>query len=622
MPLPTAESVGAAQKQADSLINDWLAAQSVPEIRWVHKTKGRAGEGDIVRLRAQIGAVIVAALGIVALVGVLLVTTNEDVRSVVFAPTATYSPTPTATFTPTPGLTPTPSPAPRNPPTETPVPPFFMQGADLYNLPLATPIYPNVLSKPLEEAIAALDRGDGAVALPTLSAERRQTDNEFKVQPYYYEAMAHLAQGELADARILLDEAQDRITERSTATDRALLASAEAQLAWAEAQAALANGERSLARERLDEARDQAVAAIGPDAARALDLNVESGAPGDALLADPYLILSQVLRQERRYDEAIAILDSGLEQRRLPSNADLLVEKGRAYFDQRDYDLADAQAALALYVDPRTASAHELRIAVSLARNQPGRAVLQAQDYLYYVPGSAEAWLLLGDARRAEDNDDLALLAYSQALAGDNPLVERTTLLSRAALYEQRREWNKAREDLTDVLALRDEPTTRMRRMIAAYYSGAYGTAESDAEALDGTNAMSGAELALWTARIGLAGADGESTTPYRNALNLLTPLDDAESGLEDGQRPLLYELLARAHLGNGSPAIALDFIDRALAAGETPTRHLIRGLIFEAQDEPEAARQEYDWVLSWDAIAPVSVAEQVAERLDALNAD
>jgi tetratricopeptide (TPR) repeat protein len=620
VPLPAADSVSAAQKQADSLINAWIAAQATPDIQWVHKTKGRAGEGDIVRLRAQVGGVIVAALAVLVIVGALLVTTNEDVRSVVFAPTPTSSPTPTATFTPTPGLTPTPSQAPRRPPTETPVPPFFMQGADLYNLPAATPIYPVVLSKPLEDAVEAVNRGLIAEALPTLSAERRQTDNEFKAQPYYYEAIALIAQGELAEARALLDEAQERITERSTATERALLASAEAQWAYAEGEELLAANQRSRARASFDEARDQAVAALGPDAARALGLEPASSAPGDALLSQPYVILSRILRQNRDYDQALAVLDSGLEQRRLPSNVELLVEKGRVYFDQRDYDLADTQAALALFVDPRTAAAHTLRIGASLAQNQPGRAVLQAQDYLYYVPGSAEAWKLLGDARLAEGNGELALLAWSQALTGSDERVQREALLSRAALFEQRRQWDRVREDLTDALNLQDDDATRVRRMIAAYHAGSFGAAESDAEALAGSSALPEAELALWTARILMDGATGDSSAPFREALNQLAPLLDAESGLDEAQRPLLLELLARAHLGSGSEDTALGFIDQALAAGETPERHLIRGLIFEAQDEPEAARQEYDWVLTWDDIAPVAAAGLAAERLDALN--
>lgn len=610
VPMPPSEAVSAAQKQADSLLNAYTAAQAIPDIQWVHKTRGRAGEGDIVRLRAQVGGVI-AAIGVVLIIAaILLVTTNDSVRSVVFAPTPTSSPTPTPTFTPTPGLTPTASPTPRRAPTETPIPPFFMNGADLYNLPAATAIYPVVLDKPLEDAIAALDRGEGAEVLPTLSAERRQTSSEFKAQPYYYETVALIEQGDLTEARAVLDEAQDRITDRSTQTERALIASAEAQLAWAEGQQALADNQRSRARDFFDAAIEQASAAIG----------VDNTTPGDALLAKPYVILSQALRQNRQYDDAIEVLDSGLEQRRLPSNVDLLVEKGRVYFDQRDYDLADAQAALALYVDPRTEAAHQLRIAISLAQNQPGRAVLQAQDYLYYVPGSADAWKLLGDARHAEGNDQLAVLAYSQALAGENSTTRREALLARASLFEAHQKWDLARQDLTDALALQDDDATRARRMIAAYYAGSYGTAETDAQALDGSSAIPASELALWTARILMDGTDSDSGAPYRQALNVLAPLTGEDSGLDASQRALLFELLARAHLGTGNADTALGFIDQALAAGVTPSRHLVRGLIFEAKDDIEAARQEFDWVLTWEDIAPTAVAEKAADRLAALD--
>jgi hypothetical protein len=77
---------------------------------------------------------------------------------------------------------------------------------------------------------------------------------------------------------------------------------------------------------------------------------------------------------------------------------------------------------------------------------------------------------------------------------------------------------------------------------------------------------------------------------------------------------------MARAHLGLGDAETALGFINQALSAGETPARHLVRGLIFVALDEPEAARQEFDWVLTWSNIAPVGAAAQAAEQLDALS--
>ncbi len=604
VPMPAAEAVAAAERRAAELINDHLARDPGAAIQWTPKTRGRAGERDFTVLRLQIAAVVAAAvLGLIGL-ALVVVNTNADVRALVFAPTATFTHTPTSTPSPTPGVTPTPSPEPRVPPTETPVPPIFMTGADPYNLPQATAIYPPILDRPLEQAVVALDRGRSAAALPTLAAERRLTENEFRAQPYYYEARALIAEGELADARTLLEEAEERITGRTANTERALIESAFAQLALAEAEAAEAANQRSRMRDGLEEAAERAA----------------SASELDARLPEPYIIQSRVLRRERDFDAALEILNAGLDQRALPSNVDLLVEKGRVYLDQREYDLADAQAALALYVDPRTAAAHELRIAASMAEDRPGAAVLQIEDFLHYLPGSAQAWRLLGDARQAEGNHDLALVAYSQALAGDDREIERDVLVARAELYAARGRWDLAREDLTDALALDDDPAIRARRMIAAYQAGRYAVAADDAEALAETDALPEAELNLWTARILVDGADGDSAVPYRQALNLLAPLIGSESDLPGALRPIVNEYLARAHLGANDPDTALGFINQALQAGETPARHLVRGLIFEAQDEIEAARQEFNWVLMWNDIAPVAAAAQAAERLDALT--
>lgn len=603
VPLPGAEAVAAAERRAAELIHDHLARNEAPAVNWTPKTRGRAGERDFTVLRLQIAAVVALAVFVLIGLGLVVVNTNADVRALVFAPTATFTYTPTSTPSPTPGVTPTPSPEPRVPPTETPVPPVYMAGADLYNLPQATAIYPPILDRPLEQAVVALDRGRSAAALPTLAAERRLTQNEFRAQPYYYEARALIAEGELADARVLLEEAEERITGRTANTDRALIESGFAQLALAEAEAAEAANQRSRVRAGLEEAAERA--------ASATEL--------DARLPEPYIVQSRVLRRDRDFDAALEILNAGLDQRALPSNVDLLVEKGRVYLDQREYDLADAQAALALYIDPRTAPAHELRIAASMAENRPGAAVLQIQDYLHYLPGSAQAWRLLGDARRAEGNDDLALVAYSQALAGDDPDVERDVLVARAELYAAHGRWDLAREDLTDALALHDDPAIRARRMIAAYRAGRYAVAADDAEALAETDVLPEAELDLWTAMILVDGADGDSAAPYRQALNLLAPLTSSESDLPGALRPAVNEYLARAHLGGNDPDTALGFINQALQAGETPARHLVRGLIFEAQDEIDAARQEYGWVLTLNDIAPVAAAAKAAERLDAL---
>lgn len=602
VPLPSAEAIVRAQQDAELLLRERQSAEA-PAIHWAHKTRGRAGEGDITVLRLQIAGAAAGVLALLFVLGALLVTTNEGVRAVVFAPTPSFTPTPTRTLTPTPGQTPTPSALPRVAPSQTPIPPLSIDGANLYSLPQATPIYPAVLDKPLQDAIAALDAGHIDLALPTLSAERRLTETEFRAQPYYYEVRALLAQNALTDARALLEEATERETGRTTNTEQAMIQSGFAQLLWAEGQQAQAANQRSRARVSFEEAAERA--------ARAISL--------DARLPEPYLVLSQLHRQSREFDAALEILDRGLAGNLLPSNVDLLVEKGRVYFDRREYDLADAQAALALYVDPRTPAAYELRIAASFAQDEPGRAVLQAQDYLYYLPGSARAWLLLGDARRAEGNDDLALAAYTQALAGENPADERAALLARASLYASHRRWDPARQDLTGALQISDDPAVRAQRMISAWQAGRYDAALDDARALAGTNALPGPELNLYTARILVDGA-GSNAAAYRQALNLLAPLLDAEAGLPPRQRAIAAETLARAHLGLGDANTALGFIDQALAAGATAERHLVRGQIFAALDDIGAARQEFDWVLTWGDIAPLAAAVQAAGEIEALN--
>ncbi len=60
VPLPTAEQISDAQRQADAVVRAYMNPPVTP-IHWTHKTKGRAGERDSVVLRAQIAAVVVAS---------------------------------------------------------------------------------------------------------------------------------------------------------------------------------------------------------------------------------------------------------------------------------------------------------------------------------------------------------------------------------------------------------------------------------------------------------------------------------------------------------------------------------------------------------------------------------
>jgi Tfp pilus assembly protein PilF len=599
IPIPDADKLAEAQHQADTLAREYLAPLTYPGITWTRKEKGRVGEGDIIRLRLYIGAAIAGALLVLGIIGFVVVSTNPELRGVVFAPTSTASPTPvtpTATFTPTPGVTPTASPTPELTYTPSPtVPANIPNGASAP--PRPTDIYPPPINRALRDAVGLLDKRAYDTVIPTLQVEVTLVQSNFDAAPYYYQALALAGKGDLEEARRVLQDAQRRLTPGSNPAFVAMVNGGLAYVDLRRAQAMLARGERG-------------------DALNALLLNAEQQAQtaitADARLELPYRVLAGRFLFDRSYDRALGILDRGLATAPLASNVNLIVEKGEVYFRQEEYHRADYQAFLGLYVDPAAESAHLLSIRTALALNDPGLAVLRTQAYLFYYPGSAQGYRLLGDARAAENNDDLALNAYDQALvAGDNPDI----LVARAGLYTKRRRFDLARDDLSKALNVQDDPAIRAKRMQAAYAAGSYSVAEEDAKTLAGQAILTDAELQLLQARIKVDEAQGADD--YQAALGLMT---DLERTLDRALLPTLNEYRARAQYRLGNYADALRQINAALLAGETGYRHYLRGLIFEAQEQNEFALRDYDWVLTWGAIYPYSFLPDARKRYEALK--
>jgi tetratricopeptide (TPR) repeat protein len=212
VPLPSAERIAEAQKQADALLRGYM--MPLPsDVKWVHKTRRRAGEGDIIVLRLYITAAVVGFLIVLGIAGTILVLTNEDLRSLVFAPTGTPTHTPTVTPTFTPGFTPTPSVTPRVSPTPSATVDPNIPTANPFDPVDATAIYPPVLERPIEDSISLINRGEASVALPTLRAERNLTENRFNPNPYYYGALAYLAVGDTDTALEIMDQAEGRLEE-------------------------------------------------------------------------------------------------------------------------------------------------------------------------------------------------------------------------------------------------------------------------------------------------------------------------------------------------------------------------------------------------------------------------
>lgn len=607
VPLPGADAVSAAQKQIELLVRDAMAPLPASPLKWVKKTKRRAGEGDVVVLRLYVAGALMGALVVLGIVGTVVVLSNDDLRSIVIAPTRTFTSTPTATPTSTPGVTPTPSPQPRRSPTPTPQPPLNLTPANPYSLPQATDIYPPVFERPLQDAISLLNQGQFSAALPTIEAERGLTTQRFNPNPYYFEAVALIGLGEYDDALDVLDEAEGRLDEAPNDNFAPLIDSGFAQVYYARGLDADRSGEAA------DAEADFALAQERAEAAR----------EGDPRLEQPYIVLARLLAAEREFSDAIAILDEGLAVDALEASTRLLVTKGDVYFAQREYDLVQNQAFLALYIDPNTEAAYRLQIQAALAQNAPGQAVLYAQTYLFYFPGSMTAYRLLGEARLAEGNVDLALAAYNQALNGEDETAETPVLLAaRAALFAGQGRAADALADYTRAYDLTDDPAIRAQRMIAAYEAGRYATALEDADALTGRDALPEAVLDLVVARATLdqAAADDEETAAVFNAaLSRLNPLLTDET-LPAELLPVVQEYAARAQLGVGGTSAALNLIEQAIAAGRTPSRVYVRGLIHEAQGERQEAARDYEWVIAWGQTYPVPFSADAEERLEALQ--
>lgn len=600
IPVPDPQRLAQAQQQADEIIRRYrLTDDKIANVNWVRKTRGRAGERDTLYFRLILTAGIVGILLVVGVIGTVIVLNNPELRGIVFAPTGTLTPTPTVSPTPTPGFTPTPSPTPELTLTPSPtVPPNIPQGS-LNVAPVPTRVYPEAISRFISDSIVLIDRGEQAVAIPTLQRERELTSSRFNPQPYYYEALGLLKDGQPDRALALLQDAEEQLGDRPEPGFKPLVDAGLAEVFYYLADEAFTNRQSDQALSYLDQA----------------ELRAESAIAGDPRLARPYVLLAQAYERRGNSSEALETLNRGLESPLLAADVNLIVERGEVYFAQGELDLAAQEAFLALYIDPTVEDAYLLQIKIALAQGDPGLAVIYAQNYLFFYPGSAQGYKLLGDARIAEGNIDLALAAYDQALAaeGETPATV-DALVARAQIYMQQRRYDQARNDLTRAFNFSDNPEIQAMRMQAAYLAGNFGVALDDADELLDTGVLPDAEIQFLKARVLIEEAADEAA--FAEALVLI---DESSGALPDALRPVAAEYRARALYSVGQYENALTSINTALSASETGSRRFLRGQIFEELDQPEAAVREYEWVITWSEIYPFAFLPDARDRLENL---
>lgn len=599
VPTPDAQRIAQAQQQVDTILREYrLAPDKIEQVEWVRKTRRRAGERDSLYLRIAVVGSAAGILVILGIIGAIILATNPEAQRTVFGSSATPSFTPSTTPTNTPGFTPTPSPTPALTLTPSPTIPAAIHQGSIDTPPEPTRIYPEVSSRFIQDAVSLINYGQFAQALPTLVREREATEFSFNPSPYYYEALALLEADEPQSALARIQEAESRLEETPNQNFKPLVDLGYAQVFYYLAQAAFEDGATAQVQAYLDQLEERA----------------ETALEGDPRLADAYLLLARRYTLIHRYTDALGVLNEALGRPELQSNVSLIVERGEIYYTQGELNEAAQQAFLALYIDPTIESAYLLQIKTALTQGDPGLAVIYAQNYLYFYPGSAAGYKLLGDARVAEGNPDLALAAYNQALAAEAVTPATVdTLLARAKLYSQQGHYEQARNDLNRAYTLTTNPEIRVQRMEAAYLAGNYATVLEDAEALLGSGAVSDHEIQMLRARVLVDQAEDDAD--YTEALSLLNQV----SATGD-MAAIADEYRARAQYALGDYNSALSSVEAALGRDETGSRRFLRGEILEGLNRDAEALRDYEWVLAWGEIYPYPFLPEARRRYDSLT--
>ncbi|MBZ0299163.1 MAG: hypothetical protein K8J31_05460, partial [Anaerolineae bacterium] len=420
--------------------------------------------------------------------------------------------------------------------------------------------------------------------------------------PYYYEALALLGAGEADTALDRLSEAERRLGEARDPEFKPLIDTGFAQAHLQIAREAFASRNTSLALDELD----------------ATELRAKQAIDADPRLVVAYVTLARRYELEDQYRDALKVVNDALDIPELKADTNLLVERGEIYYQQDELDLAAQDAYTVLYIDPTIEQAYLLQIKVALDQDNPGLAVIYAQNYLFFYPGSAEGYRLLGDARRAEGNVDLALAAYDQALAPTTPTAATVpALIARANISMLQRRYDLARQDYSRAFDLGGDPEIQAKRMEAAYRAGNLSVAQADAADLMGAGVVPDSQLDLMRARILVDESDANDTDALTEALDLL---QTASNAVQADLRPVAGEYRARAQYLMGEYDAALRSINDALANTETGSRHFLRGQILEALEEPQQAVREYEWVLMWSEVYPYPFLPDARRRLRLLQ--
>lgn len=606
VPVPDPQKLGNITREVEQLVTDYLASDyEFDYLEWTRKTKRRAGESAIWRWRLQLLGMFVIAVLLFVVLPIFAFLSTPEGQKAIFAPTHTRTSTPTFTPSHTPGITPTPSPEPLATYTLTPEFDVLGRQGSRFEQPAATDMYsPDSVpvNAGIRQAWELIESGEYVRAFEILEDEKDSRAAGYP-WPYYLQARIDILNDNPDEAQRKLEEGE--ALAQTLASDQREPFDPMYNLAYAE-----------VALYRAIRAREEGRVQDSNSAFNEAESRFQTAIDLDGTLTLAYVGLAQLHVAKQEFDEAIEVLNIpilGDLQQEFFDDILLRVEKGRVYMAQGDYDQALQQANEALYFQPYAEEAYILQAEAALAQNRPDLANNYLDGYQLFYPGSLLAFKLEGDAYLQENKLDQALIAYNRALTGneDDPTYV-IALEALGDLYYGQRRFDLAQERYDELLQRENRPEIRAKRMIAAYNSGDYQTAQRDAERLEDTNVVSNGDLALLQGQI-LADT-ARNQADWEDALNQIVQAV-VQIGVSPESRAIADEYIARANYELGNYSDALSSINRAISVGETGTRHYLKALILEAEEDYVEAREEYEFLLAWSEIFPYPFIDDVQER-------
>ena len=643
IPLPPLEDLEEIQSLAEEIAQDYLESPA-DNITWERKAKGRAGDREIWVLRGQIGAAVGTFAAILLGLAVIVVSNSPQLQLTLFGasetprpPTATRTPTPTAipptqpaTFTPTPQQTPTSSPTPNAGVIPWPV---DNAGINVFLTPTPTQLHQNAGDdNAIATAIFALQRNENIDdAISRMQFNQRETENTFTAFPYYFEALLLLKQDNPEAALIRLDIAQERLdrTEGLGVLGESEIRNATPILNLGYAKVYQYQATQMIELGRVGEAENLV---------NQIETLIEEAILIDPFYPDLFVTLAESYMLVDRYGDAINVLSPNTLQPDLLSDVSVIVTRGHAYLRagyaaetrsdaggaRENFARAEYEGFLGIYVNPFNEAAHQLRIEAAFAMGDEALATIYTRrydiqddfvSYLTYFPNSAEAYRQLANSWILEGKPDFALQSFSEALnaQGSNEVLADVRV-SRAGLYADLQRYDLALADLNEAVSLNDTLSTRFLRMQIAYAAGDFDTALADGNFLTEAEYPEVATIDFIRARILIDRA--EDVADFTQGLELLNGILQL---LPADQQAIANEYRARAYLEREELGDALLAINNSLEGGETGTRYYLRALIYDTQGDRDNALQDYEWLITWDAVYSYAFMSDVIERYDTI---